>query len=150
MNHWLDCSCRIYVTATIISDPALGWNRGRKYLYINNNMRCIYDTVLFFLITKNILHSYVRFQVLTVAIMMFRIVFWDVLPCKIIVDRRFSIHHQGSGSTHLWNVGRQLFYTAVHPRRQFWTSFFTAVFRTSLCFMLLHQPFNLKPMTEKS
>jgi hypothetical protein len=26
------------------------------------------------------------------------------------------------GSTHLWNVGRQLFYTAVHPRRQFWTS----------------------------
>jgi hypothetical protein len=25
------------------------------------------------------------------------------------------------GSMHLWNVGRQLFYTAVHPRRQFWT-----------------------------
>jgi hypothetical protein len=25
------------------------------------------------------------------------------------------------GSTYLWNVGRQLFYTAVHPRRQFWT-----------------------------
>jgi hypothetical protein len=24
------------------------------------------------------------------------------------------------GSTYLWNVGRQLFYTAVHPRRQFW------------------------------
>jgi hypothetical protein len=22
-------------------------------------------------------------------LMMFRIVFWDVLPCKIIVDRRF-------------------------------------------------------------
>jgi hypothetical protein len=35
---------------------------------------------------------------------MLRIVFWDVLPCKIIVDRR-------------------LFYTAVHPRRQFWTSY---------------------------
>jgi hypothetical protein len=31
----------------------------------------------------------VRFQVLTAASMMFRIVFWDVLPCKIIVDRRF-------------------------------------------------------------
>jgi hypothetical protein len=31
--------------------------------------------------------------------LMFRIVFWDVLPCKIIVDL--------------------LFYTAVHPRRQF-------------------------------
>jgi hypothetical protein len=27
------------------------------------------------------------------------------------------------GSTYLWNVGRQLFYTAVHPRRQFWTSY---------------------------
>jgi hypothetical protein len=24
----------------------------------------------------------------------------------------------GGGSTHLWNVGRQLFYTAEHPRRQ--------------------------------
>jgi hypothetical protein len=31
----------------------------------------------------------VRFQVLTAASMMFRIVFWDVLPCKIIVDQRF-------------------------------------------------------------
>jgi hypothetical protein len=31
----------------------------------------------------------VRFQVLTAASMKFRIVFWDVLPCKIIVDRRF-------------------------------------------------------------
>jgi hypothetical protein len=28
----------------------------------------------------------VRFQVLTAASMMFRVVFWDVLPCKIIVD----------------------------------------------------------------
>jgi hypothetical protein len=27
------------------------------------------------------------------------------------------------GSMYLWNVGRQLFYTAVHPRRQFWTSY---------------------------
>jgi hypothetical protein len=30
---------------------------------------------------------------------MFRIVFWDVLPCKIVVDRRFRgaycLHHQG-------------------------------------------------------
>jgi hypothetical protein len=32
---------------------------------------------------------HVRFQVLTAASMKFRIVFWDVLPCKIIVDRRF-------------------------------------------------------------
>jgi hypothetical protein len=34
--------------------------------------------------------SYVRFQVLTVASMMFRIVFWDVLPCKMIVDNNFT------------------------------------------------------------
>jgi hypothetical protein len=41
----------------------------------------------------------VRFQVLTAASMKFRTVFWDVLPCKIIVDRRFRgtccLHHQG-------------------------------------------------------
>jgi hypothetical protein len=40
---------------------------------------------------------------------MFRAVFWVV-------------HHDGS-STHLWNVGRQSFYTAVQPRRQLWTSY---------------------------
>jgi hypothetical protein len=31
----------------------------------------------------------VRFQVLTAASMMFRAVFWVILPCKMIVDRRF-------------------------------------------------------------
>jgi hypothetical protein len=31
----------------------------------------------------------VRFQVLTAASMMFRVVFWDILPCKMIVDRHF-------------------------------------------------------------
>jgi hypothetical protein len=45
--------------------------------------------------------SYVRFQVLTAASMMF--------SCLIPDD---------GGSTHLWNVGRSLFYTAVYPRRQ--------------------------------
>jgi hypothetical protein len=39
----------------------------------------------------------VRFKVLTAASMMFRVVFWVVLPCKIIVDRRFRgaycLHH---------------------------------------------------------
>jgi hypothetical protein len=33
------------------------------------------------------------------------------------------------GSTHLWNVGRQLFYTAVHPRRQFWTSYHICIYK---------------------
>jgi hypothetical protein len=36
--------------------------------------------------------SYVRFQVLT-ASMMFRVVFWVILPCKMIVDRRFRGTH---------------------------------------------------------
>jgi hypothetical protein len=31
-----------------------------------------------------------------------------------------SLIPDDGGSTHLWNVGRQLFYMAVHPRRQFW------------------------------
>jgi hypothetical protein len=31
----------------------------------------------------------VRFQVLTAASVMFRVVFWVILPCKMIVDRRF-------------------------------------------------------------
>jgi hypothetical protein len=41
----------------------------------------------------------VRFQVLTAASMMFRVVFWAILPCKMIVDRRFRgayyLRHQG-------------------------------------------------------
>jgi hypothetical protein len=151
-----------------------------------------------------------RFQVLTAASMMFRVVFWDILPCKMIVDKarrnpppkdswyiwpvvisRSHWYHPGlstrpfqglncihltsspdiplsllleptthchwpvpslsslsktghlgtgllykpdpfvlgslipddGGSTHLWNVGRQSFYTAVYPRRQPWTSY---------------------------
>jgi hypothetical protein len=47
---------------------------------------------------------------------------------KIFVNRRFRgtcclVIPDDGGSTYLWNVGRQLFYTAVHPRRQFWTSY---------------------------
>jgi hypothetical protein len=64
----------------------------------------------------------VRFQVLTAASMMFRAVFWVILPCRMIVDRLIP---DDGGSTHLWNVGRQSFYTAVQPRRQLWTSFHT-------------------------
>jgi hypothetical protein len=48
--------------------------------------------------------AFVRFQVLTAASMKFRFVYWDVLPCKIIVDRRFRgtccLHHQGDESVH--------------------------------------------------
>jgi hypothetical protein len=38
----------------------------------------------------------------------------DAILLSLIPDR---------GSTHLWNVGRQSFYTAVYPRRQLWTSY---------------------------
>jgi hypothetical protein len=55
--------------------------------------------------------NHVRFQVLTEASMKFRFVFWD----------EWLIRDDG-GSTYLWNAGLQLFYTAVHPRIQFWTS----------------------------
>jgi hypothetical protein len=50
---------------------------------------------------------------------------------KWFVYRRFrgaSCLHQPC-SMHLRNVGRQYFYTAVHPRRQFWAS---AVFTETL------------------
>jgi hypothetical protein len=83
-----------------------------------------------------------RWNHLIIPTMMFRAVFWVVLPCKIIIYRRvrgaYCLHHQGwwsysppweleishiptiipddGGSTHLWNVGRQSFYTAIHPR----------------------------------
>jgi hypothetical protein len=65
----------------------------------------------------------VTFQVLTAASTKFRSVFWDVLPCKIIIDNCTSSGPDDGGSTYLWNVGRQLFYKAVHPRRQIWTSY---------------------------
>jgi hypothetical protein len=45
---------------------------------------------------------YFRFQVLTTARMKFRFVFWDILPCKVIVDRRFRgtccLRHQSEGA----------------------------------------------------
>jgi hypothetical protein len=45
-----------------------------------------------------------RFQVLTAASMMFRVVFWVMLPCKMIVNRRFRSAYclpDDGGSTHL-------------------------------------------------
>jgi hypothetical protein len=53
------------------------------------------------------------------------------------------------GSTHLWNVGRQSFYTAVQPRRQLWTSdlFLTCMssfFLVLLSFNHLHRTYNLQ------
>jgi hypothetical protein len=42
---------------------------------------------------------YVRFQVLTAASMMFRAVFWVVLPCKIIVDNHFTRQYNPEDSS---------------------------------------------------
>jgi hypothetical protein len=61
----------------------------------------------------------VRFQVLTATSMKFRIVFWDVLPCKIIVDRRFrdTCCPNDGDNTYLWNAGpHQRDYTALIPQ----------------------------------
>jgi hypothetical protein len=35
-------------------------------------------------------HSYVRYQVLTATSMMFRVVLWIILPCKMIIDNHFT------------------------------------------------------------
>jgi hypothetical protein len=56
--------------------------------------------------------------------------FWVIEPIimmslstvQIVWDFKFSRRPDDGGSTHLWNVGRQSFYRAVHPRRQFWTT----------------------------
>jgi hypothetical protein len=42
--------------------------------------------------------KYVRFQVLMVAGMKFRFVFWDVLPCKIIVNLMMEAAHTSETS----------------------------------------------------
>jgi hypothetical protein len=84
----------------------------------------------------------VRFQVLTAASMMFRAVFWVVLPCKMIVDRpptAFPAYRlppplttssldtykttillslglfipDDGGSTHLWNVDRHFIRSTI-------------------------------------
>jgi hypothetical protein len=44
-------------------------------------------SVIFYQTTQRSIPEDMRF--LTAASMMFRVVFWDILPCKIIVDRRF-------------------------------------------------------------
>jgi hypothetical protein len=48
-----------------------------------------------------------------------------ILNFILAAMRTWNLTHRpdDGGSTHLWNVGQQLFYTAVHPRRQFWTSY---------------------------
>jgi hypothetical protein len=44
----------------------------------------------------------------------------DTYKTTILLSLGLLIPDDG-GSTHLWNIGRQSFYTAVQPRRQLWT-----------------------------
>jgi hypothetical protein len=71
--------------------------------------------------------------------MMFRVVFWDIycrvkwLSTDVSEVRTAPIIRDewvcgDGGSTHLWNVGRQSFYTAVYPRRQLWTSLYNSIY----------------------
>jgi hypothetical protein len=48
---------------------------------------------------------------------------WSVQSWTVFTSSVVSCPSDDGGSTHLWNVGRQSFYTAVHPKRQFWTSY---------------------------
>jgi hypothetical protein len=43
--------------------------------------------------------DYVRFQVLTAASMMFRVVFWVILQCKMIVDNHFTLQYNPEDSS---------------------------------------------------
>jgi hypothetical protein len=47
--------------------------------------------------------------------MMFRIVFWDILPCKTIVDRRFTRLHIPEDNSEHQNCYR---YLQLYPRKQ--------------------------------
>jgi hypothetical protein len=90
---------------------ALQWNpqgtRGRgtprnswRRTALNESGKHSWSDLRFIVRSREGWRRFVRFQVLTAASMMFRIVFWDVLPCKMIVDRRFRraycLHHYSS------------------------------------------------------
>jgi hypothetical protein len=86
--------------------PQLPW----RCSHISFSLQINVSSVLSVRFANNAI-SFVRFQVLTAASMMFRVVFWNILPCKIIVDRRYRgaywLIPDDGGSTYLWNVGRQ-------------------------------------------
>jgi hypothetical protein len=93
-----------YVSFTRIIAPISTWIHRRrcKNLSVSLNVRFTHYVLPTYLLNhkrneRNATH--VRFQVLKEASMKLRFVFWDVLPCKIIVDRCFRgtccLHHQG-------------------------------------------------------
>jgi hypothetical protein len=74
--------------------------RGRQNAYIRTSLLATLQSL-----------NLVSFKTFETCLKPFRVVFWDILPSKMIVDRRFRgaycLHHQGS----------------VYPRRQLWTSY---------------------------
>jgi hypothetical protein len=61
---------------------------------------------------------------------------YDVQNC--LVECTAVYIRDDGGSTHLWNVGRQSFYTAVHPRRQFWTTMYLLCLFCWCCILLVY------------
>jgi hypothetical protein len=58
------------------------------------NQSSAYYICYIFISLKTNKRDFVRFQVLTAASMMFRAVFWVILPCKMIVDPEDSSEHR--------------------------------------------------------
>jgi hypothetical protein len=61
----------------------------------------------------------VRFQVLTAASMKFRIVFWDVVPCKIIFDDYFTRQYIPEDNSEEYAVLKFAYYYLKNIRNLF-------------------------------
>jgi hypothetical protein len=74
------------------------WKSGHKYLD-PKRITCVQRHGLFFISTAKVLRMGWKRGSRERDRILFRAVFWDILPCKIIVDRRFRgaycLHHQG-------------------------------------------------------
>jgi hypothetical protein len=71
-------------------------------------------TMELWLITSWLGQIKAHFMYVVSCVRFFRAVFWVILPCEMIVDRSLGLLiPDDGGSTHLWNVGRQSFHTAV-------------------------------------
>jgi hypothetical protein len=62
-----------------------------KYCFFSHEQTDFFLQVNIYFLLKTLVHLiHVRFQVLTATSMMFRAVFWVVLPCKLSVDNHFT------------------------------------------------------------
>jgi hypothetical protein len=82
----------MYFFPSIVTARLILWRYIKKFVcMIFNHTRklegaCIFTNKSQPIPKKRCTICHVRFQVLTAASMMFRAVFWDILPCKMIVD----------------------------------------------------------------